>query len=91
MLHIRKVEPLRRALKGKKGWITGLRREHSAGRAALPQREFDDGYLLLKFNPLADWTEGEVWEYLRTRSVPITICMTKATGPSAVPHARGRW
>ena len=68
--HIRKVEPLKRLLKGQKAWVTGLRREHSPGRAALPQREFDDTYLLLKFNPLVDWTEGEVWEYLRARSVP---------------------
>jgi len=67
---IRKVEPLKRLLKGKRAWITGLRREHSTGRAALPAREFDDTYLLLKFNPLADWTEDEVWEYLHARSVP---------------------
>jgi phosphoadenosine phosphosulfate reductase len=67
---IRKVEPLKHALKDKKAWITGLRREHSAGRAALPQRVFDDTYRLAKFNPLADWTDDQVWEYLRAYAVP---------------------
>ena len=68
--HIRKVEPLRRALRGRKGWVTGLRREQSAARSVLPPHEFDDAYLVHKFNPLAEWLEGEVWEYLRSRSVP---------------------
>jgi phosphoadenosine phosphosulfate reductase len=67
---IRKVEPLRRALAGKRAWITGQRREHAATRSALPEREFDLMNGLHKFNPLASWSETEVWEYLRGHSVP---------------------
>lgn len=68
--HIRKVEPLRRALHGKQAWITGLRRQHSTARGVIPRREFDDAHLLLKFNPLADWDEDEVWGYLHVHAVP---------------------
>jgi phosphoadenosine phosphosulfate reductase len=68
--HIRKVEPLRRALAGKAAWITGQRRAHSAGRADLPEREFDVVHGLEKFNPLASWSEEEVWRYLREQRVP---------------------
>jgi phosphoadenosine phosphosulfate reductase len=67
---IRKVEPLARALAGKRAWITGQRREHSAGRAQLAEREFDAAYGLEKFNPLAGWTEAAVWDYLRLYRVP---------------------
>jgi phosphoadenosine phosphosulfate reductase len=68
--HIRKVEPLTRALAGKRAWLTGQRREHSAGRAELPEREFDAAHGIEKFNPLAAWSEAEVWDYLRERGVP---------------------
>ena len=68
--HARKVEPLQRALKGKKAWITGMRAEQSETRAELPVRAFDAGNGLEKFNPLADWTEQEVWAYIRSRDVP---------------------
>jgi phosphoadenosine phosphosulfate reductase len=67
---IRKVEPLRRALAGKRAWITGQRREHSAGRTALVEREFDAAHGMEKFNPLAAWSEGELWSYLRAFGVP---------------------
>ncbi|HXN16378.1 MAG TPA: phosphoadenylyl-sulfate reductase [Usitatibacter sp.] len=67
---VRKVEPLRRALSGKRGWITGLRREQAESRAALAESEFDSVYGLWKFSPLADWTEAQVWEYLRAHRVP---------------------
>jgi len=67
---IRKVEPLKRALAGKRAWITGQRRQHSAGRAGLAEREFDLGHGLVKFNPLAAWSEDHVWEYIRARDVP---------------------
>ncbi|HEV7478380.1 MAG TPA: phosphoadenylyl-sulfate reductase [Burkholderiales bacterium] len=67
---IRKVEPLARALAGKRAWITGLRREQSVGRAELAEREFDAGHGLEKFSPLAAWTEKAVWDYLRVHSVP---------------------
>ncbi len=67
---IRKVEPLRRALAGKRAWLTGQRREHSAGRAQLDEREFDAVHGLEKFNPLAAWLETEIWDYLGEHSVP---------------------
>ena len=67
---IRKVEPLGRALQGKKAWITGIRRSQSEDRANLAFEEFDDHYGMLKFNPLADWSEKEVWEYIRSNNVP---------------------
>jgi len=67
---IRKVEPLRRALSGKQAWITGMRAEQSATRAGLAKQEFDAGNGLEKFNPLSDWTEQEVWAYIRIHQVP---------------------
>ena len=68
--HMRKVEPLGRALKGKKAWITGMRAQQAATRNALPVREFDSNNGIEKFNPLADWTEQEVWGYIRNRDIP---------------------
>ncbi|WP_291992961.1 phosphoadenylyl-sulfate reductase [Candidatus Accumulibacter sp. ACC003] len=69
----RKVEPLQRALAGRKAWITGMRAQQSATRDALPLRAFDadhgDGGLE-KFNPLAAWSEREVWAYLKLNQVP---------------------
>ena len=68
---IRKMEPLERALKGKKAWITGLRREQSGARADVPLR--DESELAqnkpVKFNPLADWTWGDVWHYIKLHNV----------------------
>ena len=68
--YIRKVEPLARALAGKDAWITGLRRTQSAARSELPLREHDTVHGVPKFNPLADWTEAEVWACIRDRGVP---------------------
>jgi phosphoadenosine phosphosulfate reductase len=67
---IRKVEPLKRALAGNKAWITGMRRQQATTRADMPLQEFDADHGLAKFNPLADWTEKEVWEYIRTYAIP---------------------
>jgi len=67
---IRKVEPLARALAGKRAWVTGQRREQAASRSALAPREFDAVHGLEKFNPLADWSEAEVWHYVRANRVP---------------------
>lgn len=64
---IRKMEPLARALEGKKAWITGLRREQSAARAEVPA--IDTSETRTKFNPLSDWTWGDVWHYIATRGV----------------------
>ena len=68
--HVRKVEPLQRALAGKKAWVTGLRAQQAATREGLPLRHFDAGNGLEKFNPLADWSEREVWAYIRANDVP---------------------
>ena len=68
--HARKVEPLQRALAGKRAWITGLRAEQAATRSGLPLREFDAANGLEKFNPLSDWTEREVWAYIHANGVP---------------------
>ena len=68
--HVRKVEPLKRALAGKKAWITGLRAQQAATRNGLPVREFDEGNGLEKFNPLAEWNEQEVWAYIKQNGVP---------------------
>lgn len=67
---IRKVEPLRRALSGRRAWITGLRRQQAVTRAALPKVEWDGDHGLFKLNPLADWSEEQVWDYVRTHGVP---------------------
>lgn len=68
--HMRKVEPLKRALHSKQAWITGMRAEQAATRSSLPVQEFDEGNKLEKFNPLSDWTEPEVWAYIRMFDVP---------------------
>ncbi len=67
---IRKVAPLARALAGRDAWVTGLRRAQSITRNELPLREFDSTHGLVKFNPLADWSEEDVWTYIRSRDVP---------------------
>ena len=68
---IRKVEPLNRALSGVSAWVTGQRREQSVTRAELHEEERDDARQIAKFNPLADWTEDDVWAYLRAFEVPV--------------------
>ncbi|MCC4114133.1 phosphoadenylyl-sulfate reductase [Aromatoleum toluclasticum] len=68
--HMRKVEPLQRALSGKKAWVTGLRAAQSTTRTGLPTRELDAGNGLVKLNPLSDWSEAEVWAYIRIHEVP---------------------
>lgn len=67
---IRKVEPLNRALAGNKAWITGQRRAQSTTRAELAVQENDEAHGMSKFNPLADWTEDDVWTYIRSNNVP---------------------
>ena len=68
---IRKVEPLNRALKGLGAWITGLRREQSVTRKSVEKIEMDEGHGgIFKINPLADWTNDQVWEYIKKNKVP---------------------
>jgi phosphoadenosine phosphosulfate reductase len=68
--HIRKVEPLNRALEGKEAWITGQRRDQAVTRSELKVQEYDAARGKVKFNPLADWSEDEVWTYIRSFDVP---------------------
>lgn len=70
--HIRKMEPLARALTGKNAWVTGLRREQSGARAEvdLVDRSEEESKNLLKYNPLANWTWGDVWHYISRNEVP---------------------
>ena len=68
--HVRKVEPLQRALAGKKAWITGMRAQQAATRQGLPVQAYDEANGLEKYNPLADWTEREVWAYIRINGIP---------------------
>jgi phosphoadenosine phosphosulfate reductase len=67
---IRKVEPLGRALAGNKAWVTGQRRAQSTTRAQLDIQEDDPAHGMVKFNPLADWSEADVWNYIRDNGVP---------------------
>jgi len=68
---IRKLEPLGRALKDQKAWITGLRREQSQARAEVSAQEADvtNGVPIIKLNPLVDWTWGDVWHYIASNQV----------------------
>jgi phosphoadenosine phosphosulfate reductase len=66
--HIRKMEPLARALAGKNGWFTGLRREQSIARAEVHDIELQPERA--KINPLADWTWGDVWHFIDANDVP---------------------
>ncbi|WP_255155194.1 phosphoadenylyl-sulfate reductase [Ferruginibacter sp. HRS2-29] len=68
--HIRKVEPLKRALAGQKIWITGLRAEHSAARHDLQQVEWDEGNQVIKYHPILHWTTEEVSEFIRKYNIP---------------------
>jgi phosphoadenosine phosphosulfate reductase len=98
----RKVEPLARALKPYRAWITGIRREQSVARANAKIVGWDETFALVKFNPLARWTNDQVWTYIKQHEVPYnalhdqgypslgcTYC-TRAVLPGEDPRA-GRW
>lgn len=68
--HIRKVEPLKEALKGRVAWITAIRRDQSPTRASAGIVEWDGAHNLIKINPLAHWTKQEVWKYILANDVP---------------------
>ncbi len=68
---IRKVEPLKRALNGLDGWMTGLRREQAVTRTEARKVEIDREHgNMVKMNPLADWTHRQVWDYIAAHKVP---------------------
>jgi thioredoxin-dependent adenylylsulfate APS reductase len=100
---VRKVLPLRRALMNFDGWVTGLRREQWATRSNIRKIEIDhDHGGIVKFAPLADWTEEEVWDYIRANDVPYNELYdkgyksigcgpcTRAIATEADPRS-GRW
>ncbi len=67
---IRKVEPFKRAVAGRKAWVTGVRREQSAERAHNEPIAWDDRYDLWKVSPMLEWTEEDVWAYIKARNLP---------------------
>jgi phosphoadenosine phosphosulfate reductase len=67
---IRKVTPLQQALSGVDAWVAGVRRDQSPTRAHTQKLHWDEKHGLWKVNPLADWTEREVWDYLDRNNVP---------------------
>lgn len=76
---VRKLEPLARALAGKAAWVTGLRREQSVTRSGVEVVETDAAHGgIVKLNPLAGWSEAEVWRYAREHALPVNAL-----------HARG--
>jgi phosphoadenosine phosphosulfate reductase len=69
--NVRKVQPLTRVLAGLEAWVTGLRRDQWASRSDIRKIEIDhDHGAIVKLNPLAEWSESEVWEYIRENDVP---------------------
>lgn len=100
--HLRKVEPLGRALAGAAAWITGLRADQSVGRAATPYAAIDPVHRLLKVNPVVDWTRARVADFVRAHSVPYNALhdrgflsigcapCTRAVAPGE-PERAGRW
>jgi len=99
---VRKVEPLGRALAGKRAWITGMRRDQAATRAALAEQAWDQDHGLTKFNPLIAWSLDEVWAYVREQGLPYNALhdqgypsigcapCTRAVAPGEDVRA-GRW
>ena len=67
----RKIKPLNAALLGADAWLTGQRREQSTTRTELNFEELDDTRGIAKFNPLFDWTEADIWAYIKQENVPI--------------------
>ncbi|GGA51826.1 phosphoadenylyl-sulfate reductase [Paenibacillus physcomitrellae] len=100
--NIRKVEPLTRILSQYEAWITGIRRDQAPTRANAKKIEYDVKFGLVKFNPIADWTSEDVWNYIRENEVfynplhdqnyPSIGCehCTRQVMPGEDPRA-GRW
>lgn len=68
--NIRKIEPLKRALKGLDIWFTGLRASQSVTRTNMPRIQWDENFEVIKVNPLIDWTYDDVWSYIKDNKVP---------------------
>jgi phosphoadenosine phosphosulfate reductase len=74
---IRKVEPLGRAFRGLDAWICGLRRDQSVTRHNIETVEWDEGNGLVKFNPLVNWTQKQLWEYIKANDIPYHVLHDK--------------
>ena len=70
---IRKVEPLKRAFEGLDAWICGLRKDQSVTRFFTKLVEWDEANRLIKINPLLEWTEKQVWDYIKTNDIPYNV------------------
>ncbi len=68
---VRKTLPLKRALQGKRAWITGLRRAQAITRSNLAESSFDQDHQLQKFNPLIDWALDDLLAYVEDHAVPV--------------------
>jgi len=68
--NLRKIEPLKRAFKGLDAWICGLRHEQSVTRKDVQLVEWDEANGLIKVNPLINWSESQVWDYVKVNHVP---------------------
>lgn len=95
---IRKVAPLREGLSQLSAWITGIRRDQSPARAGAAKVEWDDAFGLVKVNPLADWSDKDVWRYVAEHDLPYnplhdqgfsSIGCTPCTNPGE--GREGRW
>jgi phosphoadenosine phosphosulfate reductase len=94
----RKVAALDRALKGVDAWVTGIRREQSPLRADAPKEEWQESRGIWKYNPLADWSEDDVWRYVLEHELPYHPLHDQGyqsigCAPCTVPGAgrEGRW
>lgn len=76
--HIRKIEPLQRAFAGLDAWICGLRASQAVTRKNIDIIEWDANNKLVKVNPLARWTEEQVWEYIHENRVPYNVLHEKS-------------
>ncbi|MCF8380555.1 MAG: phosphoadenylyl-sulfate reductase [Bacteroidales bacterium] len=68
--HLRKIEPAKRAFKGLDVWISGLRKDQSLNRFNTKLVEWDEVNGLIKVNPLLNWSEKDVWNYIKEKDVP---------------------
>jgi len=68
--HIRKIEPLNRALSGLDVWISGLRKSQSVTRTEIKLVEWDENHSMIKVNPLINWNEEQVWDYIKQKNIP---------------------
>ena len=73
---MRKVEPLRAALRGYEAWVTGVRRDESPSRANTPMISWDEKFGLVKVNPLVDWSFDETLAYASARGLPVNLLLS---------------